>query len=307
MSHVAVLVTVGIGAALALTALAAFLSLVFKAFIKPARSGLRTDKHNGRANDKRAVVCAGDSLTHASLSGDYVAVLQQRFSELIFLNAGQNGATSWDLVKRVDDVAACNPVAITLLIGCNDVLRSNSDAVAKTLCDNIHKAILELRAKSSASIAIASLAPLGELPGDALNGRVDVCNAAIRELAQVSGVAYLPVSEALWREIVDQRREAATPFRFRVSILFKSAIQHFWRRKSFDEIAARNGYAVMSDGVHLSERGSTIVADVVGGWLNSLALRKPSASSLSSPSTLFVRRDGLEVAVARGNTPASRG
>lgn len=216
-------------------------------------------------------MCAGDSLTHASLSGDYLALLQERFPETVFVNAGQNGATSLDLVKRVDDIAACSPNAITLLIGCNDVLRSNTDAVAKTLSEHIQKVIVELRVKSTAAIAIASLAPLGELPGDTLNGRLDVCNAAIRELAEMNGVAYLPISEALWREIAQQRRDAAAPFRFRVSMLFRSAVQRFWRRKSFDEIAAENGYVVMSDGVHLSERGSRIVAGVIGGWLAGVA------------------------------------
>jgi lysophospholipase L1-like esterase len=215
-------------------------------------------------------VCAGDSLTHASLSGDYLALLQERFPETVFVNAGQNGATSLDLVKRVDDIAACSPNAITLLIGCNDVLRSNTDAVVKTLSENIQNTIVELRAKSSAAIAIASLAPLGELHGDTLNSRLDLCNAAIRELAEVNGVAYLPTSEALWGEIA-QRRDAAAPFRFRVSTLFKSAVQRFWRRKSFDQIAAENGYVVMSDGVHLSERGSRIVAGIISGWLDGVA------------------------------------
>lgn len=38
------------------------------------------------------------------------------------MNAGQNGATSLDLVKRVDDIAACSPTAVTLLIGCKKLV-----------------------------------------------------------------------------------------------------------------------------------------------------------------------------------------
>ncbi|MFC7103334.1 GDSL-type esterase/lipase family protein [Nonomuraea rubra] len=68
------------------------------------------------------VVAAGASMTQGSLGADWVASLRASFPTYEFVNAGNNGDTTADLLNRVDtDIVACRPAAVTLLIGTNDV------------------------------------------------------------------------------------------------------------------------------------------------------------------------------------------
>jgi hypothetical protein len=38
---------------------------------------------------------------------------------------------------------------------------------------------------------------------------------------------------------------------------------HYLGRKSCDEVAARNGFLLSTDGIHLSDRAAAVVADLV--------------------------------------------
>ena len=42
---------------------------------------------------------------------------------------------------------------------------------------------------------------------------------------------------------------------------------HYLGRKSCDEVAARNGFLLSTDGVHLSDSAAAVVADLVADWL----------------------------------------
>src|SRR5438309_11556836 len=84
-------------------------ALIYVAFerkpINNPRAYLRKGKRPGGSI---TVVCAGDSYTHASLSSDYVAMLRARHAphRYEFINAGQNGNTSRDLLRRLFEIVS---------------------------------------------------------------------------------------------------------------------------------------------------------------------------------------------------------
>ena len=94
------------------------------AFRSP-RDNPRAFLRNTRPRATRTlVVCAGDSITHGVMSADYLATLRARLGRdgYEFVNAGINGNLAWNVLQRLDDVVACRPDAVTLLVGTNDVL-----------------------------------------------------------------------------------------------------------------------------------------------------------------------------------------
>jgi len=58
------------------------------------------------------------------MSDNYVGLLDARFTAegYQFVNAGTDGNLAWNVMQRLDEVIACQPDVVMLLIGTNDVI-----------------------------------------------------------------------------------------------------------------------------------------------------------------------------------------
>ena len=254
-----------------LCAVAGAALLTYVAFVRPPEHHPAAFLARGRQpGTTTLVVAAGASTTHASLSADYVALLRGQFGGrgYEFVNAGANGDTSAGLLGRLDAIVACQPEAVTILIGTNEARDDPGDGAALVAFRaNLGAILARLAAETDARVAVLSLPPLGEdFAGDS-NRTVARYNAAIREVAATHGATYLPLHEAL-RALVE--RDAAwrrTPYTFRPTGLASVAIRRYVGRESWDTIAARNGFVALTDGIHLSDRGGAVAARLIGAWL----------------------------------------
>ncbi|MDG4797588.1 GDSL-type esterase/lipase family protein [Micromonospora sp. WMMD1082] len=250
----------------AVTAVAA---LAYPAFLRsPAGSPGQLCAQGRPGDTDQVVVAAGASLTHGSLSADWVGALRGRLGAAgyTFVNAGRNGNTSQDLRERLDaDVVSCRPNAVALLIGTNDVL---GDVGPDRYRANLEAIVDHLRATTTARIALLSLPPLGEDLDSARNQELERYNATIREVTITRQLAYLPLHEQL-TALLHGREDAAAGYDFSFPLAFYVAFERYVLRNSWDEIADGNGLRVLTDHVHLSDRGGTVVADLVAGWLGS--------------------------------------
>jgi lysophospholipase L1-like esterase len=237
----------------------------------------------GRAPTTRTlVVCAGDSITHGVMSADYLALLRSRLGGrgYQFVNAGINGNLAWNVLQRLDDVIACRPDAVTLLVGTNDVLgtlgpswettyrRQQHIPVTPTLAwyvENLRGIVDRLMAETGARLAILDLPPLGEDLASEVNDRVRAYNAALREVAAAAGVPVLPLHDRL----VAQLPEGHTPppFEGRRDLMGSALVRRLVLRRSWNEVSEAHGLALLTDDVHLNERAAAVVAELVEGWL----------------------------------------
>jgi acyl-CoA thioesterase I len=235
--------------------------LVYVAFIRPPVLGLV-----GSAAEGTALACVGDSLTHATLSGDYVAPLRKDLAAqgIPVLNFGQNGDTSEAALRRIPRIVRVRPRFVTIMVGVNDVLRGSSEGLA----ENVTKMIVRLRDGGASHIALISISPLGENLADEVNGSVMACNRMIEQVAARFGVDYLPVGETLTAKIRTTRSTGGhvtnRPFKFPLGRLFWSAVQHYGFGRSFDEIGRRGGLTVHSDQVHLTDRSADLIRASIG-------------------------------------------
>ena len=207
--------------------------------------------------DEMSVICAGDSLTAGSLSANYLVALKWRLPRHHFFNAGRNGDTAAGLLKRVDHLLALNSAAITILIGTNDVHRTEGMGAYQ---QNLRAILKKLSHKR---VAVLSIPPLGEQPESEINLQVRTWNAAVQEITSEYGVAYLPLFERL----MDTFTKPGKPFRLSIGLILVAAIRHHVLRQSFDHIAALNGFSILTDSIHLSERGADVVAELIAAWL----------------------------------------
>ncbi|MBA4860357.1 hypothetical protein H1V43_02950 [Streptomyces sp. PSKA54] len=213
------------------------------------------------------VVAAGASMTQGTLGRDWVGDLREKpeFRGYEFVNAGDNGNTSADLRGRVDsDIVACDPDAVTLLIGTNDV---RDGVPLDEYRDNLGAIIDRVKDKTSARIALMSLPPLGEDLDSEINHRLRDYNAAIKEIATRATVGYVPVNERFTDHLHNRGHRPAYDFSFATASL--AAGKYYLLGHSWDEVARDNGLELFVDHIHLSDRGGAMVTDVAAQWLSS--------------------------------------
>lgn len=227
------------------------------------------------------VVCLGASIVRGRASVDFVQILRDRFPERTFVNAGVNGNTVWEVLQRVDDVLACEPSEVMILVGTNDVLATLAPDGGAKVRDGKHlptvpsahdylinlDAIVARLQVAGCRVAVASLPPLGQDLEAPANVRLREFNEAIGEVALRRGATYLPVYEALAHELVTAGAAHGPEWTGSWRPGVQSLGRHFLLGQSYDEIAGRRGRLLSPDDVHLDTHGAAVVADAVERFL----------------------------------------
>lgn len=243
-------------------------TVVYLAFLRSATNPPGDACADARkAGSPPVVVAAGASITQGSLGADWVGALRDRPDHRghEFVNAGVNGDTSGDLRQRVDtDIVACAPVAVTILVGTNDV---TGGVPLDEYRDNIGAIVERIRSRTSARVALMSLPPLGEDLDGPMNRTLTGYVAVIKETATRTGVDYLPVHERM-ADILRQRGGDSAPYEFGFLKSFGAATRHYLFGQGWDEITRDSGRELLLDHIHLSDRGGAVICDLVAGWLS---------------------------------------
>ena len=223
------------------------------------------------------VVCLGASIVRGRASVDFVQMLRERLPERTFVNAGVNGNTVWEVLQRVDDVLACEPSEVMILVGTNDILATLAPDGGEKVREgkqlpavpSVHDYLTNLDAivarlqVAGCRVAVASLPPLGQDLESPANVRLREFNEAIGEVALRRGATYLPVYEALAHELITAGAAHGPEWTGSWRPGMESLGRHFLLGQSYDEIAERRGRLLSPDDVHLDTHGATIIADAV--------------------------------------------
>ena len=225
-------------------------------------------------------VCVGDSITHGTVSCNYVDILsgRDRLRGYTFVNAGINGELAYNVVQRADGIMACNPAVITILIGTNDAAASLSAGNQKRYSkemnlprlpdrgwyrENLQLLIQKFKTGTRARIAVFSLPPIGEARESFAYKRAQEYSAIVKEVALSEKVTYLPLNERM-DEIIAKRGIKNTPvYNENMYLMFKGILQHYLLGLSYDEIASSNSYLFITDTLHLNCVGAALMADMI--------------------------------------------
>ncbi|TAL35791.1 MAG: SGNH/GDSL hydrolase family protein [Spirochaetes bacterium] len=236
------------------------------------------------ARNGRVVVCAGDSITHAAVSCNYIDILASRngMKNFMFLNAGINSELAYNLLQRADEIAACAPEFVTILIGTNDVnatlLPANEARYIKDMKlprrpdrewyrANLREVCAALKSRTKAKIALFSLPPIGEQREDTAYLRARDYSTVVRETAAEMKFAYLPLNERI-DELLRARGPSKAPFYADNELLmYKAIVRHYMLGTSWDGIADSSGFVFVTDFLHLSGRGALLAADLAEGFI----------------------------------------
>jgi len=248
--------------------------LIYFGFRKKAANNSRNFLNKkATATGKTVIVAGGDSLTHATLSSDYLAMLRIKpgINRFEIVNAGQNGETAAGLLQRLDrDILSCNPDIITIMIGTNDAIRSKD--INATL-EKYHKTMAEfiqrIKDRSAARIILISIPPLGENLQSEKNKEIAQFNDILKTLSRVNQLPYLPFNEKLTAVIAAASGiKIHDQFIFSAMTIFETAFKKIYLRLSYNKISAGNGFTLLNDGVHLNDKAGKILADMLSAHLD---------------------------------------
>lgn len=149
-----------------------------------ARRRLRAFEAEERADGR--VLFLGDSITHW---GQWDVL----FPELATLNRGTNGDTTQDVLARLDE-AMQNPVAVSLLIGTNDLHTNRRLKEPQGIVSRLEQIIVRIRMKApGVPIFINSITP--RTPWFA--PRIRSLNEQYADVARRTGCTYVDLWPAL--------------------------------------------------------------------------------------------------------------
>jgi lysophospholipase L1-like esterase len=237
----------------------------------------RPRRYAAHPTGRPVLVCAGDSITHGLMCANWVReVARSIAADMDTVNAGITGNLAWNLLRRLDDVIACRPTAVTVLIGTNDALAQISPQwsdgymkrqrlpqrpTAQWYRHNLERIVDRLKSETSASIALMSLPPLG----DATTGRwadlIARYNEIIQDVAAPAAVPVLPVHERIAG--LTPANTPAAPWDGTKKLMGVTARQRMFLRRSWNTIAKQHGFTTTTDGVHLSGLAAAQIAELV--------------------------------------------
>lgn len=248
-----------------------------------------------RPGTSTLVACVGDSLTAGQISADWVALLAQRLGPqgYEFVNAGVNSQLAWNVLQRLDEVIACDPDIVTVLIGSNDVLATISPAhearyrryqrlprrpTIEWYRENVGRILERLETETRAQPVALELPPLGEDLDSALNRSVDRYNDVLLEECERRGVPCLPLHRRLVDLLPTEHR--APPGAGSTGPMAAAAARRLLLRQDWNAISAKRGLRLLTDHVHLNGTAAALVADLLTAALTS---EKPSTDEADGP------------------------
>jgi lysophospholipase L1-like esterase len=232
-------------------------------------------------HSKTVVVCFGDSNTHGNVSYNWVNDLMAQMPDYQFINAGRNSDLTYTLLNRIDDVIACKPDFINILIGTNDVnstmdikfekryqklkrIDNNTSPNFESFCKNYTEIIEILKTKTQAKISVMSLPVMGEDLDHEANLRADKYSEFIKKLADNQSLIYLPVRESQ-KEYIKKHQQKPLKHRFEETykLLNYSVIQHEILGKSWDAITTKHGFLLSPDNLHQNSVAGGMIGDLL--------------------------------------------
>jgi lysophospholipase L1-like esterase len=235
-------------------------------------------------HSKKVVVCFGDSNTHGNVSHNWVDEISSKLPDYQVINAGRNSDLTYTLLTRIDDVVACQPDFITILIGTNDVNSTMTLSMEKRYQKlkrinagtqpnfegfkaNMTQIVSILKTKTSAKIALMSLPIMGENLLHEANLKADQYSDFIQQLADDEQIGYLPVREQQKAYLAENPSNSKHTFEETYQLITMSVIMHSILGWSWDKISTHHGFKLTPDNLHQNSISGGMIRDLVKGFL----------------------------------------
>lgn len=234
--------------------------------------------------DKRTILFLGASITQGMISSSYVKLLKERLGtkQYRFVNHGVAGYESYNVMKKLYKAIKAMPDYVILLIGTNDVLSSLDPKLAKLsrklkkiphepslshYSNNMVSIVRHLKKNSDSKIAIASLPVVGESLDSIENRTITDYNAELKRISVYENVVYLPINEKQKNFLRHENEGRGKAYVNTQRLAYSSLFLHYLLFMSYDAISRKNGYLLLTDGIHQNSVGAKFIADEIEDFI----------------------------------------
>jgi len=238
----------------------------------------------GQYAKKKVLVCIGDSITHGTVSVNYVDMISSCLANrgIVVVNAGVNSELAYNVAQRLDAIVACRPDYITILIGTNDAAASLSPKSSRRYIremklprspsrewyrENLQKICTELSKRTHARIALLSLPPIGEKLDDPAFTASEAYSLVIREVVAAQRLTYLPLHENMTALLRNRQPHPRYAYRDDERLMYIALARYFLLGQSYDKISQANGFWLLTDNVHLNNMGAGMAAGLIESFV----------------------------------------
>ena len=232
----------------------------------------------------KKILFLGASITRGMISKSYAKMLQEKIGtkQYKFINHGVAGYESYNVLKKLNKAIETNPDYVILLVGTNDVLSSLDPKLAELskklkhipheptvnhYFNNITSIVKKLNQETQSKIAIASLPVVGENLDSIENKTISEYNAELKKIAENENIAYLSVHEKQKNYLINEINGKGKDYIRNTKIAFKSLFLHYLLFLSLDTISRKNGYLLLTDGIHQNSLGAKFIADEIEDFI----------------------------------------
>ena len=218
------------------------------------------------------------------ISSNFIDVLAERMGKdsYRFVNQGVAGYEAYNVLMRLDSAINLKPDYVVILVGTNDVTATLSPTIARLsrltkkipqphtaqfYRETIFQIVKTLKEKTSAKVGLISLPILGEALESLPTQRIREYNALLKEITIQEQAGYLPVYERQEEYLKNNQHEAGRTFESGIKSSLMLLIRHYMLKQSFDTISEKNGYLLVTDGIHMNSRGAAFIADEIESFL----------------------------------------
>jgi lysophospholipase L1-like esterase len=199
-----------------------------------------------------------------------------------FVNQGVAGYEAYNVLMNLEQAISLEPDYVVILVGTNDVIAKLDPKIARIsrrtkklpqphsaqfYRDNMLQIVRTLNEKTSAKIGVASLPVLGEDLESLPNQRIREYNELLRGIAVQEQVTYLSVYERQEEYLKNSQHKTGRPYESGIRASLMLLVRHYVLKQSFDAISEKNGYMLVTDGIHMNNRGAAFIADEIESFL----------------------------------------
>ncbi|SVC38410.1 uncharacterized protein METZ01_LOCUS291264 [marine metagenome] len=243
-------------------------------------------------NYKEIVICCGDSITHGRIGYDWVSKLEDEDKSRIYINAGINGDLAWNLYQRIEEIINCNPDIITILIGTNDAMGSQSKKLGNDYIkmkklpqrpsidwyqENYDLIISKLMNDTNSKIYLVTLPWIGEKEDDKIIDIVKNHNTVIEKLAKKHKLEVIPFFDKIDKIInanISQELKHQLAYKYMINYkrllrIMRAIVLHYIFGFTWNKIGNKYILRTLCDFIHLNENGGLLLKDLIQVHLNS--------------------------------------
>ena len=237
-------------------------------------------------DNRQVIVCCGDSITHGRIGYDWFSDLHKKDRSRIYINAGINGDLAWNLYTRIEDIISCNPDIITILIGTNDAMGSQSEEMGEDYIkrkglpripsidwyeENYELIINSLSDKTNAKIYLITLPWIGELENEEIIEIVKSHNKVIKSLGKKYNLEVIELFKEMHKTINESKSQELKrkPVGYymvnfkRFYRIARAVFMYYIFGISWNKIGEKYGLVTTCDFIHLNEYSGVILSELI--------------------------------------------